>query len=343
LGINQDREELNQEHNMREIFYNQALGEALSEEMRRDENVVLWGIDIGPYGGANGVTKGIFEEFGPERVIDMPIAELGYVGLGVGAAATGIRPVIELQFSDWITLPSEMIINQAAKMRYMFGGVIEMPLVIRAPIGAYLSAGAQHSNSFESLFAFVPGIKIITPSTPYNAKGLLKSAIRDNNTVLCFEHKKLYGMKGYVPEEEYTIPLGEAEIVHEGSDVTIVTYSYMVQFCLEAAEKLKNEGVNVEIVDLRTVDPLDEDTFLNSIKKTHRLVVVQEAWRECSISSEIAAIAAEKVLYYLDAPILRVTAEDVPMPFSPVLEERVLPSVGKIIDAVNQVLEREPA
>ena len=328
---------------MREIFYNQALGEALSEEMRRDENVVLWGIDIGPYGGANGVTKGIFEEFGPERVIDMPIAELGYVGLGVGAAATGIRPVIELQFSDWITLPSEMIINQAAKMRYMFGGIIEMPLVIRAPIGAYLSAGAQHSNSFESLFAFVPGIKIITPSTPYNAKGLLKSAIRDNNTVLCFEHKKLYGMKGYVPEEEYTIPLGEAEIVHEGSDVTIVTYSYMVQFCLEAAEKLKNEGVNVEIVDLRTVDPLDEDTFLNSIKKTHRLVVVQEAWRECSISSEIAAIAAEKVLYYLDAPILRVTAEDVPMPFSPVLEERVLPSVGKIIDAVNQVLEREPA
>ena len=328
---------------MREIFYNQALGEALSEEMRRDENVVLWGIDIGPYGGANGVTKGIFEEFGPERVVDMPIAELGYVGLGVGAAATGIRPVIELQFSDWITLPSEMIINQAAKMRYMFGGIIEMPLVIRAPIGAYLSAGAQHSNSFESLFAFVPGIKIITPSTPYNAKGLLKSAIRDNNTVLFFEHKKLYGMKGYVPEEEYTIPLGEAEIVHEGSDVTIVTYSYMVQFCLEAAEKLKNEGVNVEIVDLRTVDPLDEDTFLNSIKKTHRLVVVQETWRQCSISSEIAAIAAEKVLYHLDAPILRVTAEDVPMPFSPVLEERVLPSVGKIIDAVNQVLEREPA
>ncbi len=328
---------------MREIFYNQALGEALTEEMHRDKNVVLWGIDIGPYGGANGVTKGIFEEFGPERVIDMPIAELGYVGLGVGAAATGIRPVIELQFSDWITLASEMIINQAAKMRYMFGGVIEMPLVIRAPIGAYLSAGAQHSNSFESIFAFVPGIKVITPSTPYNAKGLLKSAIRDNNTVLFFEHKKLYGMKGDVPAEEYTIPLGKAEIVHEGSDVTIVTYSYMLQFCLEAAKKFKNEGVSVEIVDLRTVDPLDEDTFLNSIKKTHRLVVVQETWRECSISSEVAAIAAEKALYYLDAPVIRVTAEDVPMPFSPILEQRVLPSVDKIIDAVNQILEREPA
>jgi len=327
---------------MREIFYNQALGEALAEEMRRDKNVVLWGIDIGPYGGANGVTKGLYEEFGPERVVDMPIAELGYVGLGVGAAATGIRPVIELQFSDWITLPSEMIINQAAKMRYMFGGVLEMPLVIRAPIGAYLSAGAQHSNSFESMFSFVPGIKIVTPSTPYNAKGLLKSAIRDNNTVLFFEHKKLYGVKGHVPEEEYTIPLGEAEIVREGSDVTVVTYAYMRQFCMEAAKQLESEGINLEIIDLRTVDPLDQETFLNSVKKTHRLVVVQETWKDCSISSEVAAIAAEKALYYLDAPVIRVTAEDVPMPFSPVLEERVLPSVDKIIDAVHQVLERVP-
>jgi pyruvate/2-oxoglutarate/acetoin dehydrogenase E1 component len=328
---------------MREIFYNQALGEALGEEMRRDKNVVLWGIDIGQYGGANGVTKGLFEEFGAERVIDMPIAELGYVGLGVGAAATGLRPVIELQFSDWITLPSEMIINQAAKMRYMFGGVLQMPLVIRAPIGAYLSAGAQHSNSFESLFSFVPGIKVVTPATPYDAKGLLKSAIRDNNTVLFFEHKKLYDVKGPVPEEEYTIPLGEAAVVREGTDVTIVTYAYMVSFCLKAAEKLAARGINVEIIDLRTVDPLDENKFLESIKKTHHLVVVQETWRECSVSSEIAAIAAEKALYYLDAPVIRVTSEDVPMPFSPVLEQRVLPSVEKIIIAVNQVMEREDA
>jgi pyruvate/2-oxoglutarate/acetoin dehydrogenase E1 component len=328
---------------MREIFYNQALGEALGEEMRRDKNVVLWGIDIGQYGGANGVTKGLFEEFGAERVIDMPIAELGYVGLGVGAAATGLRPVIELQFSDWITLPSEMIINQAAKMRYMFGGVLQMPLVIRAPIGAYLSAGAQHSNSFESLFSFVPGIKVVTPATPYDAKGLLKSAIRDNNTVLFFEHKKLYDVKGPVPEDEYTIPLGEAAVVREGTDVTIVTYAYMVSFCLKAAEKLAAQGINVEIIDLRTVDPLDENKFLESIKKTHRLVVVQETWRECSVSSEIAAIAAEKALYYLDAPVIRVTSEDVPMPFSPVLEQRVLPSVEKIIIAVNQVMEREAA
>jgi len=328
---------------MREIFYNQALGEALAEEMRRDKNVVLWGIDIGPYGGANGVTKGLFDEFGAERVMDMPIAELGYVGLGVGAAATGIRPVIELQFSDWITLPSEMIINQAAKMRYMFGGVLEMPLVIRAPIGAYLSAGAQHSNSFESLFAFVPGIKVVTPSTPYNAKGLLKSAIRDNNTVLFFEHKKLYGVKGAVPEKEYTIPLGEAEVVREGNDITLVTYAYMRTFCERAADELANIGVDVEIIDLRTVDPIDKSAVLTSIQKTHHLVVVQETWRECSISSEIAAIAAEEALYYLDAPVIRVTAEDVPIPFSPVLEERVLPSVEKIVSAVNQSLERETA
>jgi pyruvate dehydrogenase E1 component beta subunit len=234
-----------------------------------------------------------------------------------------------------------MIINQAAKMRYMFGDVLEMPLVIRAPIGAYLSAGAQHSNSFESLFSFVPGIKVVTPATPYDAKGLLKSAIRDNNTVLFFEHKKLYGVKGPVPEEEHTIPLGESAVVREGSDVTIVTYAYMVSFCLKAAEKLAAQGINVEIIDLRTVDPLDEKKFLESIQKTHRLVVVQETWRECSVSSEIAAIAAEKALYYLDAPVIRVTSEDVPMPFSPVLEERVLPSVDKIINAVNRVMERE--
>lgn len=328
---------------MREIFYNQALGEALAEEMRRDKDVVLWGIDIGNYGGANGVTRGLIKEFGPERVIDMPIAELGYVGLGVGAAATGTRPVIELQFSDWITLPSEMIINQAAKMRYMFGGVLQMPLVIRAPFGAYLSAGAQHSNSFESIFAFVPGIKVVTPATPYDAKGLLKSAIRDNNTVIFFEHKRLYGVKGDVPQDEYVIPLGEASIVREGTDVTIVTYSYMLTFCLEAAEKLASQGVNVEIIDLRTVDPLDEDKFLKSVQKTHRLVVVQETWRDCSVSSEVAAIAAEKALFYLDAPVVRVTAEDVPMPFSPVLEKHVLPSVEKIVDAVNHVMDRIPA
>jgi acetoin:2,6-dichlorophenolindophenol oxidoreductase subunit beta len=328
---------------MRQLFYNQAVAEALAEEMRRDPTVILWGIDIGPYGGANAATKGLFEEFGKDRVIDMPVSELGYVGLGVGAAATGIRPVIELQFSDWITLASEMIINQAAKMRYMFGGVLEMPLVIRAPVGGYLSAGAQHSNSFESMFSFVPGIKVVMPSSPYDVKGLLKSAVRDNNTVLFLEHKKLYGMKGDVPEEEYTLPLGEAAIRREGRNVTIVTYAFMVGKSMAAAELLSQEGIEAEVIDLRTVDPLDRETILASVKKTSRLVVVQETWKDCSISSEVAALVAENALDYLDAPIVRVGAKDVPIPFSPVLEEFVLPKEEDIINAVNKVMDRVPA
>jgi acetoin:2,6-dichlorophenolindophenol oxidoreductase subunit beta len=328
---------------MRQLFYNQAVAEALAEEMRRDPTVILWGIDIGPYGGANAATKGLYEEFGKERVIDMPVSELGYVGLGVGAAVTGIRPVIELQFSDWITLASEMIINQAAKMRYMFGGVLEMPLVIRAPVGGYLSAGAQHSNSFESIFSFVPGIKVVMPSTPYDVKGLLKSAIRDNNTVLFLEHKKLYGMKGEVPEEEYTLPIGEAAVRREGRDLTIVTYAFMVGKSMAAAQALAREGIEAEVIDLRTVDPLDKDAILASVKKTSRLVVVQETWKDCSISSEVAALVAENALDYLDAPIVRVGAKDVPIPFSPVLEEFVLPKEEDIINAVHKVLERVPA
>jgi pyruvate dehydrogenase E1 component beta subunit len=322
---------------MRTLTYAQALAEAMAEEMRRDPTVVLWGIDIGPYGGAFGATRGLFEEFGPERVIDMPVSEAGYTGAGVGAAATGLRPVVELQFSDWITIASDMLINQAAKMRYMFGGVISVPLVLRAPVGGYLSAAAQHSHMFESIFAFVPGLKVALPSTPQDAKGLLKSAIRDNNPVIFFEHKQLYEVEGYVPEEEYTIPLGQADVKREGSDVTLVTYSYMVTKSLAAAEQLARDGIDVEVVDLRTVDPIDTETILASIRKTHRLVVVQETWPKCSVSSEIAAIAAEKALDYLDEPVLRVTAHEVPNPFAPVLEEYVLPSEEKIVAAVRQV------
>jgi pyruvate dehydrogenase E1 component beta subunit len=325
---------------MRQLFYNQAIGEGIAEEMSRDPSVVLWGIDIGPYGGANGVTKGLYERFGKERVIDMPVSELGYVGMGVGAAVTGMRPVIELQFSDWITLASEMIINQAAKMRYMFGGVLEMPLVIRAPIGGYLSAGAQHSNSFESIFSFVPGIKIVTPSTPYDAKGLIKSAIRDNNTVLFFEHKKLYRTKGDVPEEEYTLPLGKGTIRRPGKHATIVTYSYMVSYSLTASKILAQEGIDVEVVDLLTVDPLDRELILSSVKKTGRLVVVQETWLDCSISSEVAALVAEHAIDYLNAPILRVGAKDFPVPFAPVLEAQILPGVDDIAQKVRQVMGR---
>lgn len=322
---------------MRTITYAEAIAEALAEEMRRDPDVVVWGLDVGPYGGAFAATKGLAEEFGPERVIDMPISEAGYVGAGVGAAATGLRPVVELQFSDWITIASDMLVNQAAKMRYMFGGEISVPMVLRAPVGGYLSAAAQHSQSFESFFSFVPGLKVVLPSTPYDAKGLLKSAIRDNNPVIFFEHKQLYEISGKVPEEEYTVPLGQADIKREGADVTIVTYSFMVRKSLAAAEELAKDGIDVEVVDLRTVDPIDEETILTSVRKTHRVVVVQEVWRKCSVSSEVAAIIAEKALDYLDQPILRVTAHDVPNPFSPVLEEYVLPSEEKIIECVKRV------
>jgi pyruvate dehydrogenase E1 component beta subunit len=323
---------------MRNITFAEAIREALAEEMRRDPTVALWGLDVGPYGGAFAATVGLYDEFGPERVIDMPISEAGYVGAGVGAAMTGLRPVVELQFSDWITIASDMLINQAAKMRYMFGGEIAVPMVLRAPVGGYQAAAAQHSQSFESFFSFVPGLKVVLPATPYDVKGLLKSAIRDDNPVIFFEHKELYGTEGDVPEEEYTIPLGQADVKRQGSDVTVVAYSYMVPMSLRAAQSLAGEGIDVEVVDLRTVDPLDEETVLASLRKTHRLVIVQEVWRKCSVSSEIAAIAAEKALYYLDAPILRVTAQDVPNPFSPVLEAFVLPSEEKIAAAVRQVV-----
>lgn len=322
---------------MRTLTYAQALAEAMAEELRRDPNVVLWGLDIGPYGGAFGATRGLYEEFGPERVIDMPLSEAGYTGAGVGAAATGLRPVVELQFSDWITIASDMLINQAANMRYMFGGVISVPLVLRAPVGGYVSAAAQHSHMFESIFAFVPGLKVVLPSTPRDAKGLLKTAIRDNNPVIFFEHKQLYEVEDEVPEGEYTIPFGQADIKREGSDVTLVTYSYMVNKSLAAAKELARDGIDVEVIDLRTVDPLDEETILASIRKTHRLVIVQETWPKCSVSSEIAAIAAEKALDYLDEPVIRVTSREVPTPFAPVLEEYVLPNEEKIVAAVRQV------
>jgi pyruvate/2-oxoglutarate/acetoin dehydrogenase E1 component len=323
---------------MRTLTYAQALAEGMAEEMRRDPAVVLWGIDIGPYGGAFGVTRGLYEEFGPERVIDMPVSEAGYTGCGVGAAATGLRPIVELQFSDWITIASDMLINQAANMRYMFGGEISVPMVLRAPVGGYTSAAAQHSHSFESIFSFIAGLKVVLPATPYDAKGLIKTAIRDNNPVIFFEHKKLYEVEGPVPVEDYAIPLGVADVKRPGSDVTIVTYSYMVTKSLAAAKELAGEGIDVEVVDLRTVDPIDEEAIVASVKKTHRLVVVQETWRKCSVSSEVAAIVAEKALDYLDEPIARVTAHDVPTPFAPVLEEYVLPNEAKIVAAVKRVM-----
>ena len=323
---------------MRKISYSQAIVEATAEEMRRDPSVCVWGLDVGAYGGAFGCTRGLYDEFGPERVMDMPISELGYVGMGVGAAATGMRPIVELQFSDWITLPSDMLINQASKLRYMFGGIMSVPMVLRAPVGGYLAAAGQHSSSFESLFAHIPGLKVVLPATPGDAKGLLKSAIREDNPVIFLEHKKLYETKGEVPAEETLIPLGKADVKRSGTDVTVVTYSLMVSKSLAAAEKLAAEGISVEVLDLRTVSPMDEEAIVASVKKTQRLVTVQETWRRCSIGAEVAAIVAEQALDYLDAPVIRVTAKDVPIPFSPVLENYVLPQVADIVEAAHHAV-----
>ena len=325
---------------MREINYAEALCEAMAEEMRRDPRVVLWGLDVGPYGGAFAATKGLYEEFGPEQVIDMPISEAGYVGAGVGAAITGLRPIVELQFSDWITIAMDQLVNHAAKIRYMFGGELAVPLVLRAPVGGYLSASADHSQSFEAWFAHVPGLKVVLPSTPYDAKGLLKSAIRENNPVIFFEHKKLYEMKGAVPEEEYLIPLSEADVKRQGRDATIVTYSYMVAKSLNAAERLAQEGISVEVLDLRTVDPMDEEAVIQSVRKTGRLVVVQEAPLQCSVSSEVASIVMERAFDDLDAPVVRVGAKGVPVPFGHDLENFVLPQEEGIIAAVKKVMGR---
>lgn len=325
---------------MRMITYAQALAEAMAEEMRRDSSVVVWGVDVGAYGGAFAATKGLFEEFGTERVIDMPISEAGFTGMAVGAAATGLRPVVELQFSDWITLASDQLINQAAKMRYMFGELLSVPMVLRAPAGGYLSAGAQHSNSYESIFALVPGLKVVYPSTPRDAKGLLKASIRDDNPVVFFEHKKIYGMKGDVPDDESVIPLGVADVKRSGTDVSIISYAMMVQLALEAAEDLQREGISVEVVDLRTVSPLDTEAITASVRKTAHAVIVQEAWQRFSVGSEVAAVIAEEAFDYLDAPIIRVAAKPSPIPFSPVLEEFVLPRRQDVIAAVHQSLQR---
>lgn len=322
---------------MAKLTYAQALSKGLAEEMRADSRVVVWGVDVGEYGGAFSATKGLFQEFGPDRVLDMPISELGFTGAAVGAAATGLRPVVELQFSDWITLASDQLINQAAKMRYMFGGLLSIPLVLRAPSGGYLRAGAQHSDSFESLFAFVPGLKVVYPATPRDAHGLLRAAIRDDNPVVFFEHKKLYGTRGDVPDDE-VIPLGLAEVKREGTDVTIATYALMVSYSLQVAEKLANEGISVEVVDLRTISPLDVATLTSSVRKTHRLVVVQEAWLRFSVGSEIAAAVAEEAFDALAGPIVRVAAKHAPIPFSPLLEDHVLPSLLDIEAAVRQAL-----
>jgi len=324
---------------MRKVTYREALREALREEMRRDPTVFLLGEDIGRYwGGAFKVTEGLAEEFGDERVRDTPISESAIVGAAVGAAITGMRPVAEIMFGDLTALAMDQIANQAAKIHYMFGGQVKVPLVVRTPFGAGVNIAAHHSQSLEAWFIHVPGLYVVAPSTPYDAKGLLKTAIRGSNPVFFCEHKLLYPIEGEVPEEEYLIPFGVADIKREGADVTVVATLYMVHKALNAAEELGGEGISVEVVDPRTLTPLDKQVIINSVKKTGRIVIVSEDCKTAGVSAEIAAVVAEEAIDYLDAPIKRVAEPDTPIPFSPPLEQYVIPDEKAIIKAVKEVV-----
>lgn len=316
-----------------------ALSEALHEEMRRDETIFIIGEDLVSHAGIFGQFVGIPENF-PGRIIDTPISETCIVGSGVGAALTGMRPIVDLHFSDFVTCAMDEIANQAAKIRYMFGGQIKLPMVIWCPDGAGLRAAAQHSQSLEAWFVHTPGLKIVVPSEPADVKGLIKASIRDDNPVMFFQHKKLFAKEGHVPEEDYVIPLGQAAIKREGKDVSLLTYGSGYYLCAEAAEELKSLDIDAEIVDLRTLKPLDMDTVATSIKKTHRAVIVHEACLTGGFGAELTALIQSELFDYLDAPVTRVGAKDVPIPFSPPLEDFVLPSVSDVVDAVKAVAYR---
>jgi acetoin:2,6-dichlorophenolindophenol oxidoreductase subunit beta len=324
---------------MRTTTYLEAVREAMSQEMRQNEDVFILGEDIGVYGGAFGVTRGMIEEFGPERVRNTPISEAAIAGGAVGAALTGMRPILELQFSDFITIAMDQLVNQAAKTRYMFGGKGKVPMVVRTPAGSGTGAAAQHTQSLEAWMAHVPGLKVVQPSTAYDAKGLLKAAMDDDNPVIFYEHKLLYRTQCEVPEESYSIPLGKADIKRKGKDVTIVATAIMVHKALEAAAELEKEGIDVEIVDPRTLVPLDEETIIESVKKTGRVIVVHEAVKRGGFGGEIASMIAESEAFdYLDAPIKRLGGLAVPTPYNPTLEKAVIPQVPDIIDAVKETV-----
>jgi acetoin:2,6-dichlorophenolindophenol oxidoreductase subunit beta len=323
---------------MREIEYREAIKEAVIEEMDRDPKVFLIGEDIGKYGGAFRAYKGLLEKYGPERVINTPISEAAIVGAGIGAAVTGYRPISELMFIDFTTLAMDQIVNQAAKIKYMTGDNLNVPLVIRTQGGAGRGVAAQHSQSLEAWFYHVPGLKVVMPATPYDVKGLLKTAVRDNNPVIFIEHKMLYLNKGPVPEEEYLIPFGVADIKREGSDVTVFAYSNMVFKSLEAAAELEKEGISCEIVDPRTLVPLDEEALIKSVKKTGRLVIVCEACQRGSIASDICAKINQKAFDFLDAPVKIVAGLNTPIPYNSTLEQACIPHKENIINAVKEIL-----
>lgn len=321
---------------MREMTYAEAIRDGMRVEMQRDSDVFLWGEDVGRFGGCFGVTAGLFEEF-PDRVLDTPISETAIVGAAVGAAAAGLRPIAEIMFIDFMGICLDEILNQAAKMRYIFGGKAKVPMVLRTTCGAGMGAAAQHSQSLEAWFTHVPGLKTVMPATPADAKGLMSAAIRDDNPVMFIEHKQLLKIKGAVPKGEYVIPLGKANIKKEGSDVTIVTWSWMVHKSLSAAERLKAEGINVEVLDLRSLIPLDKEAILTSVAKTGKLVIVHEAVKVGGFGGEITAIVAEEGFDLLDAPIKRIAMPYTPIPFNPILESAIIPSEENIIEAVESL------
>ncbi|MGN0981797.1 MAG: alpha-ketoacid dehydrogenase subunit beta [Candidatus Limivicinus sp.] len=322
------------------ITVSKAIGEALHEEMLRDEKVFIMGEDMAVMGNVFAITKGFLEEFGPLRVIDTPISEEGFCGMAVGAAMRGMRPVVELMYDDFATVAADPILNQAAKMRYMTGGQASVPMVLRAPMGSGRRNAGQHSQSFENFFAHFPGLKVIAPCTAKDAKGMLKAAIRDDDPVICLEHKLLYARKEEIPEEEYIVPLGVADVKREGKDLTIITWSREVNFSLEAAETLAAQGIDVEVLDLRSLVPLDWDAIVKSVSKTHNVIIVSEEVKRGSYAGELSAQIAEELFDELDAPVERVCGLNIVSPFSPVLEDQNFPHPADIVAAVKRVLNR---
>ena len=324
---------------MAQMTYREAVRQALREELRHDEHVFLLGEDIAEFGGSLKVTLGLLDEFGPKRIRNTPISEMALLGAAVGAAATGSRPIAEVMYSDFFGMAMDQVVNQAAKMRFMFGGKMSIPLTIRTTMGGRRSAAAHHSQCLEAWFMHIPGIKIALPATAYDAKGLLKTAVRDPNTTIIFENKMLYNVKGEVPEEEYFVPWGVANIVRTGSDVTVVALSDMVDYSIKAADQAEKEGISVEIIDPRTLAPLDIDTIVNSVKKTGKLVVAHEANLTGGVGGEIAAQVAYCAFDYLQAPIERVAAKDSPIPFAPILEKAILPDDMDVLNAIHRVMD----
>ena len=323
---------------MRVIQFREAIAEAMSEEMRRDDSIYLMGEEVAEYNGAYKASKGMLDEFGPERVIDTPISELGFAGIGVGSAMNGNRPIIEFMTFNFSLVGIDQIINNAAKMRQMSGGQFNIPIVFRGPTASAGQLAATHSQAFESWFANTPGLKVIVPSNPYDAKGLLKSAIRDDDPVIFMESEQMYGDKGEVPEEEYTLPIGVADIKREGSDVTIVSFGKIIKEAYKAADELEKEGISCEIIDIRTVRPLDYDTIFESVKKTNRLVVLEEAWPFGNVATEITYQVQNEVFDYLDAPVVKLNTADTPAPYSPILLKEWLPNSDDVVKAVKKVL-----